>query len=155
MNSWSLVRLFCFIEVWRLWLSIDLLWGSAQAIKTCRPPSKYFSWCSFLSASGSGDKYLPILVTAPNFWTVISSLLVPADLGHGTSTSGWICFSNLYMSLMCYWLYNAVIARARSSRMEGSWWLVVVLLVVFSFSLCLPIGLVESAALPAASLDRL
>ena len=33
--------------------------------------------------------------------------------------------------------------------------LVVVLLVVFSFSLCLPIGLVESAALPVSSLDQL
>ena len=59
------------------------------------------------------------------------------------------------MSLMCYSLYNAVIVRARSSRMEGSQWLVVVLLIVFSFSLCLPIGLVESAALPASSLDLL
>ena len=86
---------------------------------------------------------------------VISSLLAPAELGHGTKTSGWICFSNLYMSLMCYLLYDAVIARARLSRTEGSRQLVVVLLVVFSFSLCLLIGLVESAALPALSLDRL
>ena len=86
---------------------------------------------------------------------VISSLLTPAELGHGTSTSGWICFSNLYMSLMCYSLYDVVIVRARSSRMEGSRQLVVVLLVVFSFSLCLLIGLVESAALPALLLDRL
>ena len=155
MNSWSLVHLLCSIEFWRLWLSIDLLWGLAQTIKTCRPPSKYFSQCSFLSVSGSGNKYLPILVMAPNFWTVISSLLVPAELGHGTSTSGWICFSNLYMSLMCYLLYDVVIVRARSSRMEGSRRLVVVLLIVFSFSLCLLIGLVESAALPASSLDRL
>ena len=137
MNSWSLVRLLSSTKVWWLWLSIDLLWGSAQAIKTCRPPSKYFSRCSFLSISGSGDKYLLILVTAPNFWTVISSLLVPAELGHGTSTSGWICFSILYMSLMCYLLYDAVIARARLSRTEGSRWLVVVLLIVFSFLLCL------------------
>ena len=52
MNSWSLVHLFCSIEVWWLWLSIDLLWGSAQAIKTHQPPSKYFSWCSLLSVSG-------------------------------------------------------------------------------------------------------
>ena len=155
MNSCSLVCLLCSIEVWRLWLSIDLLWGSAQAIKTCRPPSKYFSWCSFLSVSGSGDKYLPILVTAPNFWMVISSSLAPAELGYGTSTSGWICFSNLYMSLMCYSLHDVVIARASSSRTEGSRQLVVVLLVVFSFSLCLQIGLVESAALPASSLDWL
>ena len=59
------------------------------------------------------------------------------------------------MSLMCYSLYDVVIARARSSRMEGSWWLVVVLLIVFSFSLCLPIGLAKSAALPALSLDQL
>ena len=137
MNSWSLVGLLCSAEVWRLWLSIDLLWGSAQAIKTCRPPSKYFSRCSFLSISGSGDMYLLILVTAPNFWTVISSLLVPAELGHGTNTSGWICFSILYMSLMCYSLYDVVIARAHSSRTEGSRRLVVVLLIVFSFSLCL------------------
>ena len=137
MNSWSLDRLLCSIEVWRLCLSIDLLWESAQAIKTCRPPSEYFSQCSFLSVSGSGDKYLLILVTAPNFWMVISSLLTPAELGHGTSTSGWICFSNLYMSLMCYSLYDAVITRARSSRMKGSQQLVVVLLIVFSFSLCL------------------
>ena len=137
MNSWSLVCLLCSIEVWQLWLSIDLLWGSAQAIKTCRPPSKYFSLCSFLSISRSSDKYLPILVMAPNFWTVISSLLAPAELDHGTSTSGWICFSNLYMSLMCYSLYNVVIARACLSRTEGSWRLVVVLLFVFSFSLCL------------------
>ena len=137
MNSWSLVCLLCSVEVWRLWLSIDLLWGSAQAIKTCRPTSKYFLQCSFLSVSGSGNKYLPILVTAPNFWTVISSLLTPAELGYGTSTSGWIYSSNLYMSLMCYLLYDAVIMRARSSRMEGSQWLAVVLLIVFSFSLCL------------------
>ena len=137
MNSWSLVRLLCSVEVWRLWLSIDLLWGLAQVIKTCQPPSKYFSQCSFLSVFGSGDKYLPILVTASNFWTVISSLLTPAELGHGTSISGWICFSNLYMSLMCYSLYDAVITRARSSRKEGSRRLVVVLLVVLSFSLCL------------------
>ena len=59
------------------------------------------------------------------------------------------------MSLMCYSLYDAVIARACSSRTEGSQWLVVVLLIVFSFSLCLPIGLAESAALPASSLDQL
>ena len=137
MNSWSLVRLLCSIEVWQLWLSIDLLWGSAQAIKTCRPPAKYFSRCSFLSVSRSGDKYLLILVIAPNFWTVISSLLTPTELGHGTSTSGWIYSSNLYMSLMCYLLYDVVITRAHSSRTEGSWWLVVVLLVVFNFSLCL------------------
>ena len=155
MNSWSLVCLLCSVEVWRLWLSIYLLWGLAQAIETCRPPSKYFLRCSFLSISISGDKYLPILVMAPNFWMVISSLLVPAELGHGTSTSGWICFSNLFMSLMCYSLYDAVIVRARSSRMEGSRRLVVVLLIVFSFSLCLPIGLAESAALPALSLHRL
>ena len=70
-------------------------------------------------------------------WMEISSLLIPAELGHGTSTSGWICFSILYMSLMCYSLYDVVIVRARSSRTEGSWWLVVVLLIVFSFSLCL------------------
>ena len=70
-------------------------------------------------------------------WTVISPLVVPADLGHGTSTSGWVCFSILYMSLMCYSLYDAMIMRAHSSRTEGSWWLVVVLLVVFSFLLCL------------------
>ena len=63
-------------------------------------------------------------------------LLVPAEPGHDTSTSGWIYSSNLYMSLMCYSLYDAVIVRARSSRMEGSRWLVVVLLIVFSFSLC-------------------
>ena len=81
--------------------------------------------------------YLPILFMAPNFWMVISSLLVPAELGHGTSTSGLICFSNLYMSLMCYSLYDAVITGARSSKTEGSRGLVVVLLVVFSFSLCL------------------
>ena len=88
-------------------------------------------------------------------WMVISSLLVPAELGHGTSTSGWICFSNLYMSLMGYSLYDAVIVRGHSSRTEGSRGLVVVLLIVFSFSLCLPIGLAESAALPASSLDWL
>ena len=58
-------------------------------------------------------------------------------LGQGTSTSGWIYSSNLYMSLMCYLLYDAVITRARSSRTEGSQRLVVVLLVVFSFLLCL------------------
>ena len=69
-------------------------------------------------------------------WMVISSLLTPAELSHGTSTSGWIYSSNLYMSLMCYSLYDAVIARARSSRTEGSRQLVVVLLIVFSFSLC-------------------
>ena len=86
---------------------------------------------------------------------VISSLLVPAELGHGTSTPGWICFSILYMSLMCYSLYDVVIARACSSRTEGSRRLVVVLLIVFSFSLCLLIGLAESAALPASSLDWL
>ena len=86
---------------------------------------------------------------------VISSLLTPAELGHGTSTSWWIYSSNLYMSLMCYSLYHVVIARACSSRMEGCRQLVVVLLIVFSFSLCLLIGLVESAALPALSLDRL
>ena len=70
---------------------------------------------------------------------VISPLLVPADPGHGTSISGWVCsylFSMLHLSLMCYPLYDVVIARARSSRMEGSQWLVVVLLIVFSFSLC-------------------
>ena len=137
MNSWSLVHLLCSIEVWQLWLSIDLLWRLAQAIKTCRPPSKYFSRCSFLSVSGPGNKHPPILVMAPNFWTVISSLLTPTELGHGTSTSGWIYSSNLYMSLMCYLLYDAVITRAHSSRMEGSWQFVVVLLVVFSFLLCL------------------
>ena len=137
MNSWSLVCLPCFVEVWWLWLSIDLLWGLAQAIKTYRPPSKYFSWCSFLSVSGSSDKYLLILVMAPNFWTEISSLLTPAELGHGTSTSGWIYSSNLYMSLMCHSLYDVVIMRVCSSRMEGSRWLVVELLIVFGFLLCL------------------
>ena len=59
------------------------------------------------------------------------------------------------MSLVCYSLYDVVIVRVRSSRTEGSRWLVVVLLVVFSFSLCLPIGLVEIAALPALLLDQL
>ena len=57
---------------------------------------------------------------SPSLWTVISSLLTPTELGHGTSTSGWIYSSNLYMSLMCYSLYDAVIVRARSSRTEGS-----------------------------------
>ena len=37
----------------------------------------------------------------------------------------------LYLSFVCYSLYHAVIVRARSSRMEGSRQLVVVLLIVF------------------------
>ena len=48
-------------------------------------------------------------------------------------TSGlWtISFTILYLSFVCYSLYDAVIVRAFSSRMEGSWQLVVVLLIVF------------------------
>ena len=42
----------------------------------------------------------------------------------------------LDLSIMCYPLYDVVIVRACSSRTEGSRWLVVVLLIVFSFSLC-------------------
>ena len=46
------------------------------------------------------------------------------------SLCGWVCFTILYLSLVCYLLYDAVIVRARSSRTEGSRQLVVVLLIV-------------------------
>ena len=68
--------------------------------------------------------------------------------------------SMYHLSAGCHSFSVTVIARARSSRMEGSWWLVVVLLAMFGFSLCLvsccvlPIGLAEDAALPASSLDQ-
>ena len=42
-----------------------------------------------------------------------------------------VSFTILYLSFLCYSLYDAVIARARSSRTEGSRQLDVVLLVVF------------------------
>ena len=42
-----------------------------------------------------------------------------------------VSFTILYLSFLCYSLYDVVITRARSSRTEGSRWLVVVLLVVF------------------------
>ena len=84
----------------------------------------------------------PLLVPAdPGHSTSIPGwfpfVLVPTNPGHGTNTSGWVCFSILYMSFMCYLLYDAVITRACLSRTEGSQWLVVVLLIVFSFLLCL------------------
>ena len=112
MNSWSLVHLLCSVEVRWLWLSIDLLWGSAQAIKTCQPPSKYFSRCSLLSISGSAIGTCRSGSWHQYFWMV--------------------SFTILYLSFVCYSLYDAVIARARSSRTEGSRQLVVVLLIVYS-----------------------
>ena len=57
------------------------------------------------------DRYLLILVIAPVFWMV--------------------SFIILYLSFVCYSLYDAVIVRAHSSRTMGPWWLVVVLLIVF------------------------
>ena len=117
-----------------LYMGVAMFTGG-QCCQKCLFGCTYHGWLN----RGLGTRSACLI---PDFilcgaWTVISSLLVPADPGHGTSTSGWICFSNLYMSLMCYSLYDAVIVRACSSRMEGSQRLVVVLLVVFSFLLCL------------------
>ena len=60
---------------------------------------------------------------------------------HGTSISGWFLFTCLlsmyHLSLRCHSFYVMMILRACSSRTEGSRWLVVVLLIVFRFSLCL------------------
>ena len=42
-----------------------------------------------------------------------------------------VSFTILYLSFVCYSLYDAVIMRAHSSRMEGSQQLVVVFLIVF------------------------
>ena len=157
MKSWSLIRFFCSIEVWRLWLSINLLWGLAQAIKPHQPPSKYSSPCSFLSISRSAISICQSWSWHQIFWMVTFPLLVPADLDHSTSTSRWVIsillLSMYLLSLSCHSFYITMIMSARSNRTEGSWWFVIVLLIVFSFLLCLPIGLAESAALPASSVD--
>ena len=58
-------------------------------------------------------------------------LLVPTNPGHGTRFLDKFYFTILYLSFVCYSLYDVVILRARSSRTEGSWQLVVVLLIVF------------------------
>ena len=141
MNSWSLIHLFCSVEVWRLWLSIDLLWGSAQVIKPHQPPSKYSSQCSFLPVSRSVISICQSWSWHQFFWMVTFPLLVPADLDHGTSTYGWVIsillLSMYHLNLMCHSFYVTVITRAHSSRTEGSRWFVVVLLIVFSFLLCL------------------
>ena len=57
---------------------------------------------------------------------VTSHLLVPGD-----STSFSECYSFIYLSFVFYSLYDVVIVGARSSRTEGSQWLVLVLLIVF------------------------
>ena len=83
-----------------------------------------------------GDKYLPILVMVPNFWTVTSPLPVPADPSHSTSVSERFFILTFYV--------------ASESHVLPAF------LVVFSFSLCLvscyvlPMGLAGSAALPAS-----
>ena len=77
---------------------------------------------------------------------MISLLLVLTDPGHstifldgdfsfiGTDRSwSWHQISGWFILLFCTGLsYGVVIARAHLSRMEGSWWLVVVLLIVYS-----------------------
>ena len=54
-----------------------------------------------------------------------------SSLGPYFSSLWTVSFTILYLSFVCYSLYDAVIARARSFRMKGSQRLVVVLLVVF------------------------
>ena len=135
MNSWSLVCLFCSIEVRQLWLSIDLLWGLAQAIKTHQPPSKYFSRCSLLSISGS----------------VI-----------GTCGS-WSWHQYFWMGLFYYFISEFCVLLAlrcgdhESSLVQNGGLLAACCSTshcVLVFSLCLLIGLAEITTLPASSLDQ-
>ena len=72
--------------------------------------------------------------------TLLSTLHVQAAFIPFLQDTGWhlvaemewtVSFTILYLSFVCYSLYDAVIMRAHSSRMEGSSWLVVVLLIVF------------------------
>ena len=135
MNSWSLVHLFCSVEVRRLWLSIDLLWGSAQAIKTCQPPSKYFSRCSLLSVSRSAIGTCRSWSWHQYFWTglfyyFISEFWVLLALRCGDHESLPIQNGGL------------LVACCSTSRC------------VLVFSLCILIGLAEITALPALSLDQ-
>ena len=135
MNSWSLVHLFCSVEVRWLWLSIDLLWGYTQAIRTRQPPSKYFSWCSLLSVSGSATGTCQSWSQHQYFWMglfyyFISEFCVVLTLRCGDRESSLI--QNGGLSAACCSTSCCVLV----------------------FSLCLPIGLVEITALPASSLDQ-
>ena len=135
MNSWSLVCLFCSVEVRWLWLSIDLLRGSAQAIKTRQPPSKYFSWCSLLSISGSAIGTCRSWSWHQYFWTGLFYYFISE-----------FC---VLLALQCsdrksLLVQNGGLSAASCSTSHC----------VLVFSLCLPIGLAEITALPALSLDR-
>ena len=135
MNNWSLVCLFCSIEVRWLWLSIDLLWGLAQAIKTCQPPSKYFSRCSLLSVSGSAIGTCLSWSWHQYFWTGL-----------------------FYYLISEFWVLLVLRCNDRESSLVQNGGLLAACCstshCVLVFLLCIPIGLTEITALPASSLDR-